>query len=124
GSISNRNIYYAGTPGPNRLIARLSTGTYPTINAFKSAVAPRETQTFTESPVFSSTTGTAFDYLNLNPGVTTLAENGATPIPGITTDFAGTVRTTGNPDIGAWEGNFAGYDRVAPHIDSSGFTSF
>ena len=123
GQASDRNILYTGIPAANRVVAKIGTASYSLIAAFKSAVFPRELQTFTESPVFTTTLGSQPDFLNLDPNIATLAESGAMPVTGVTTDYAGNARDAANPDIGAWEGSFAGFDRVAPVVTSAGFTS-
>lgn len=123
GTQSNRNILYTGLPAANRLIASIGTSNYSMITTFKSAVYPRDIQTFTENPVFTTTVGSMPNVLSLDPTVLTLAESGAIPVNSITVDYAGTPRNTNAPDIGAWEGNYMGFDRVPPLVNASGFTN-
>ena len=110
---SNNNIFYAGTPGVNRIIFSDGTNADQTLAAYQTRVSARDAASFTEMPPFLSTVGTSPDFLHLDPGTATQAENGAVNIAGYTDDFDGTIRQ-GNagyggsgtaPDIGADEVN-------------------
>lgn len=122
-SASNNNLFYAGTPGANNLIFTDGTNVPQTLAAYKTLMATRDAQSVTENPTFLSTTSSNAGYLSVSTSVATQIESGATPVTGVTDDYAGTLRNTGTPDIGAWEGNYVISDGIAPNIISAGFTS-
>lgn len=110
---SNNNLLYAGTPGPKNLIYYASAaGSDQTINAFKSRMSPRETNSVTEDifNAFLSVSGASSNFLHLNTTVSTQAESGGSQIA-ILDDFDDNLRYgdtsyTGTgvaPDIGADE---------------------
>jgi len=113
-STSNNNLFYAGTPGANRLIMYNGTNAYQTLAAYQAAVAPADAQSISENPPFLSTSGPAADFLHIDPNIASGVNNGAQNIAGITDDYDGNVRQgnpgyTGggtNPDIGADEYEF------------------
>jgi hypothetical protein len=110
-STSNNNLFYAGIPGVKNPIFYNGTTTFQTLAAFKTAVAPRESNSVTEMPPFISAV-LPYD-LHINPGMATQAESGGQPItiPIIANDIDDDVRWghpgyIGNgtaPDIGADE---------------------
>jgi hypothetical protein len=110
-STCNNNLLYAGTPGTKNLIFYNGTTAYQTLATYKTAVAPRETNSVTEMPPFIS--AVAPYNVHINPGILTQAESGGQPIaiPLITHDIDNDVRWghpgyIGNgtaPDIGADE---------------------
>ncbi|MFO7723576.1 MAG: hypothetical protein R6V49_10185 [Bacteroidales bacterium] len=110
-STCNNNLLYAGTPGTKNLIFYNGTTGYQTLTTFKTAVAPRETNSVTEMPPFIN--AVAPYNVHINPGILTQAESGGQPItiPLITNDIDNDVRWghpgyIGNgtaPDIGADE---------------------
>jgi hypothetical protein len=104
GSSTNKNIYYAGIPDAQRLIASLGSVDYPTLAGYKAAVSTVDQGSFTQDVPFMSTSGT-YD-LHINPSIATYAQNQGSPISGITTDIDGQTRHSTTPDIGADEGNF------------------
>lgn len=114
GDSSNRNLFYAGAPGSNRMIYFDGASFDTTIAQFKIRVSPRDDASVTENPSFISTIGSSSDFLHLNPGIPTYCESRAENISGITDDFDGVVRqgnpgytgTGTSPDIGADEGEF------------------
>ncbi len=99
---SNNNIFFAGTPSANNLIYYNGTS-YQALTDFKNLVTVRETNSKTENVPFASITGADNSFLHINTSVATQAENGATPIIGITDDFDGNLRNATTPDIGADE---------------------
>ena len=119
GASSNKNLFYAGTPGATRLIMHDGTTPYQTMLAYQGAVVPRDANSITGEAAFTasgygtagnffiSLTGASSDFLRPVAGITTQVEGGASPItsPSITTDFTGAARP-GTPDMGAYE--FAG----------------
>lgn len=99
---SNNNLFYAGTPSATNVIYHNGTP-YQTLTDFKNLVTARETNSKTENVPFASTTGSNSNYLHISTSVTTVVENGGTPIPGFTDDFDGQTRNVTTPDIGADE---------------------
>ena len=118
GAASNNNMFYAGTPGTNRLIFNDATNSDQTIAAFKARVTTRETASITEDliggTIFLSTTGSDISYLHIDQNKTTALKSAGKAISGFTDDYDGDIRFgnpgyAGNgtaPDIGADE--FAG----------------
>ncbi len=110
---SNNNIFYAGTPASNRLIYYDGTNPDQNLAAFKARVAPRETNSQTEDPNFSSIDGTDAGFLHIVTcgAQPSLAESGAVNIATYTDDYDLEIRQgnpgytgTGTaPDIGADE---------------------
>ncbi|WP_201987624.1 beta strand repeat-containing protein, partial [Hymenobacter rubidus] len=117
---TNNNLYYAGTPSATNLIyvegTTTATNAAQTLVAYKSLVAPRESNSVTEDVAFASTTGTAATYLHINPSTPTQVEGGGTPISSVTTDFDGDTRNATTPDLGADEGTFTPQDLSGPTI--------
>lgn len=119
---SNRNLFYAGTPGSANLIYVDSTNSVQTMSAYKAGVfssgtvSPRDEASFSENVSFQSTTGSSADFLKIDLSIATQIESGGTPIAGITDDFFGTTRNTTSPDVGAFEGNLTGLDLTPPAI--------
>ncbi|MFN8309527.1 MAG: hypothetical protein U0T73_06140 [Chitinophagales bacterium] len=122
GTVSNNNIYYAGTPSANNtILTKNLNGTvtnYQTFCDYQTFVNPKETASGTESTAFLSTTGSNSNYLHIDPSVATLAEGKAQVIstPSITTDFDGNTRSGTTPDIGADEGTFTAVTPATPGI--------
>ena len=119
---TNNNLYYAGAPGAANLIyydavnALQTLAAYKTFSATAGTLAPRESLSVTENPVFLSTVGSSADFLHINNTVATQIESGGTPVAGITDDFDAQVRNTTSPDIGADEFNGISADFQAPLI--------
>jgi hypothetical protein len=105
-STSNNNIFYAGIPGANRLIAYDGTTSWSTLASWKTSVTPRDAGSFTESTPFISTSGATANFLNIDPMQMTNAESNASPVGTITNDYIASPRNLSTPDIGAWEDNF------------------
>jgi len=110
-STSNNNLLYAGTPGAKNIIHYDGSASYQTLANFKTLVAPRDSASITENPVWSSIAGSNASYLHINPGIATLIESHAANVSGYTNDYDGEIRqgNTGYagsgtaPDIGADE---------------------
>ena len=117
-TVSNNNLFYAGTPGSNNVIFYDGTNSAQTINAYKTLMITRDGASVSELPAFTSTVGSNPNFLNINLTTPTQIESGGTTITGYTDDCAGTVRNTNTPDIGAWEGNFTLLDMQAPVISA------
>lgn len=108
---SDNNLFYAGLPGSSQVIFYDGTNTYQTLNAYQSAVAPRDAASITENTPFLSTLGSNPNFLHVNPNQLSLTESAGTNIVGFETDFDNQVRQgnpgytgTGTaPDIGADE---------------------
>ncbi len=98
---SNNNLYYADTSQVDDVIAYDFATEFVTLQAYKAAVAPRDTFAVTEMVPFMSY-ATPIN-IRMNKEVVTLANGGALPIAGITTDAYGNVRDLTTPDIGAEE---------------------
>ncbi|MBA3901324.1 MAG: hypothetical protein H0X62_14145, partial [Bacteroidetes bacterium] len=110
---SDKNIFYAGTPSPQRVIFYDGTTGYQTLGVMQTAVAPREALSYSENPSFLSTNGTSTDFLKPNGAMSYAESQGI--VTSITSDFSSsTIRATypqggqlngggTAPDIGAWE---------------------
>ena len=129
---SGNNDFYAGTPGPANVIYYDGTNSDQTLAAFKTRVAPRESQSVTENPPF----------INITPGSMNLHINAATPTqvesaglvvstPNINTDFDNDARYPNAgypvnltypptaPDLGADEFGGIPLDLTGPAISYS-----
>ncbi len=104
-SDSNRNIWYAGSPGTQNLICYYGTLACITLEDYKTANIGKDQGSFTENTPFISET-TPYD-LHLDPFIQTYAEGNALVLAGIGIDFDNEARHTTQPDIGADEGNFS-----------------
>ena len=128
---SNNNLFFAGTPGASRLIFHDGSNGAQTITNYKSftstagTIAPRDQASVTENPAFLSLLPTNSNFLKVNPATPTQIESGAVNIPGFNYDYVNTIRqgnsgytgsSTSAPDIGAFEGDYAAIDGVAPAI--------
>jgi trimeric autotransporter adhesin len=103
---SNNNCLYAGPPRPNKLIFYDGLNSEQTIVGFKTRVAPRESNSFTENVPFVNI---SLNNLHVKTDVPTLTEAGGIPVSSpivITTDYDGDTRNATTPDVGADE--FAG----------------
>jgi hypothetical protein len=114
-SNSNNNCFYAGTPGPYRLLFYDGTNSYQTITEYKTLVSPRDASSFRENPPFVNVATTPYD-LHLLATDTSQCESGGIRITSpiaITTDFESNTRfgetgyagTGTAPDVGADEYN-------------------
>ncbi|MEI7661690.1 MAG: hypothetical protein WCK34_05825, partial [Bacteroidota bacterium] len=85
---SNNNDFYAGTPGPVNVVYFDGTNSDQTLAAFKTRVAPRESQTVTEIPPFISITPGNMN-LHINAATATQVESSGLVVstPNINTDF-------------------------------------
>jgi hypothetical protein len=101
---TDNNIYYAGTPGPRRLIGYFDTTAHQTLAAYQAAAATIDQNSYTENVPFVSPTG-VID-LHINPVVPTLVEGNAHFIDEVIFDIDGDGRNEVTPDIGADEGDF------------------
>ncbi|MBS1797763.1 MAG: hypothetical protein JSS81_28330, partial [Acidobacteria bacterium] len=110
GAASNNNDFFGST------IYTDGTNTDTTIGAYKTRVASRDSNSFTENPPFLSTTGASSNFLHINTATSTQLESGGAAVSGITDDFDGDTRNATTPDVGADE--FAGLplDLSAPTI--------
>lgn len=115
-SVSNNNLFFAGTPGATRVIYFNGVTATQTLSEYKTLVSPRDAASITEDPNFKSLSGSSADFLHINEAIGTQIESGGVPISGITTDFDGQARNSTTPDIGADE--FAGIylDSTPPSI--------
>ncbi len=122
-SASNNNLFYAGAPSASNLIFNDGTNSSQTLAAFKTLMVTRDGVSITENPTFTSVNGSTSNFLGISTSVPTQIESAGVPVSGITVDFAGTVRNTLSPDIGAWEGNYILNDIAVPQLLSSNFTT-
>jgi parallel beta-helix repeat protein len=113
---SNNNLFYAGTPGTNNLIYADGTNGDQTLAAYKARVVARDVASVTENPHFLSITGSAANFLHINPAIATQIESGGTPISNVTDDFDGDARNAATPDIGADEFTGIPFDLTGPGI--------
>lgn len=114
-SLTDRNIYHAGSPSTKNLICGNSSTSYQTLADYKTANTGKDQASFTEAVSFVSNSN-PYD-LHLDPSLPTLAEGNATPIEGINLDYDFESRNITNPDIGADEGNFCPFgDALATPI--------
>ena len=125
-SASNNNLFFAGTPSATNLIFNDGTNSDQTIAAFKTRVAPRDAQSFTENPPFVNVSTTPYN-LHLQTTVATQCESGGQRITSpiaITNDFDDDLRWgetgysgTGTAvDVGADEFNGTPLDLSPPVI--------
>jgi hypothetical protein len=110
GNGSNNNDFFAST------LYTDGTNTITTIGAYKTFVAPRDGNSFSENPTFLSTTGASANFLHIDPTVATQIESGGSPVGGITDDFDVQARSVSTPDVGADEFSGIGIDLSAPNI--------
>ena len=124
-STSNNNLFYAGTPSANNLIYYDGTSSAQTIAAYKAGVftagtiAPRDANSISENPTWTSTTDSAVAYLHINTTIATQIESGGATIATFTDDFDGDLRNATTPDIGADEFSGIGVDLSPPVISYS-----
>lgn len=114
---SNNNSFYAGTPGPGRLIFFDGTNSDQTLADFKTRVSTRDSNSISANANFLSTVGSDANFLHINPAIVTLIESGAMPVPEVTDDFDGDARNAATPDIGADEFAGIGIDVTPPVIN-------
>ncbi len=114
---SDRNIYYAGTPGTNRLIYQDVTYNMAALRDYKQlqGLTPRDLLSVSENVPFVNTATSPYN-LNISTSTATQVESLAKPIAGITTDFDGNTRSASRPDGGAFEGNYTRNDITPPGI--------
>ncbi|MCB0720931.1 MAG: T9SS type A sorting domain-containing protein [Ignavibacteriae bacterium] len=108
---NNNNVYVSG--GPLNIYYLDSMTLHTTFSAFQTAVAPADTNSFTENSPFMNVSSHPYN-LDMKTNVATLCEGGAMPIAGITTDIHGTTRNPTMPDVGADEFNGIGPITQAP----------
>jgi parallel beta-helix repeat protein len=108
---SDRNIYYAGTPGAKNLIAYAGTTPFESLLDYKNANIGTDQGSFTENVPFVSVVE-PYD-LHVRTDVQTRIESNALPIDDIDFDFDNDLRDAETPDIGADEGDFMLY-QAAP----------
>ncbi|MCX7833058.1 MAG: dockerin type I domain-containing protein [Ignavibacteria bacterium] len=127
---SNNNLFFAGTPGTNRLIFYDGTNSIQTLSAYKAFVEPRDNNSVTENPPFVNVSTYPFD-VHLSTTVATQCESGgitvSSPIS-ITTDIDNQPRypnpgypvhpsyPASAPDIGADEFGGIPLDLLPPSI--------
>lgn len=124
---TNYNLYYIDNPGTTRLLGYDGATGFQTLIAYQNALAsgglggPRDLQSVSVIPPFISAVSPY--NLNLIPGSITPIESGGRPIAGITTDYAGNLRDTNFPDLGAYEFTGVHQDIVPPTISYTPLTN-
>ncbi len=120
---SNNNLFYAGTPGTNRLIFYDGTNSDQTLAAYKTRMATRDAASVSEDLITGgkilSTVGSSVNYLHMDDTKASGVKSGGINIAGVTLDFdndirqgnAGYAGTGTAPDIGADE--YAGISYLA-----------
>ncbi|HLT24064.1 MAG TPA: T9SS type A sorting domain-containing protein [Ignavibacteria bacterium] len=114
GTASNNNNVYV-TPGASNFIYYDGTLTHQTFANFQTAVAPAETNSFTENSPFVNVSTHPYN-LDMSTTIATLCESGGIPVAGITTDIHGTTRNVTTPDVGADEFDGIGPVTLAPTL--------
>ncbi len=94
---SDNNLFYAGTPAANRLVYYDGTNSDQALATFQARVNPREANSISLMPAFTSSTDLHLTSTNC------LLDNQGAPVAGITTDIDGATRDVTTPDIGADE---------------------
>ena len=95
-STSDYNLFYAGTPSASKLIFYDGTNSDQTLAAYQSRVSPRDANSISLMPNFTSATDLHLTTANCR------IDGRATPTV-ITTDIDGQLRDPSTPDIGADE---------------------
>ncbi|MBL7773676.1 MAG: fibronectin type III domain-containing protein [Chitinophagaceae bacterium] len=116
GSLSNNNLFYAGSPSASYLIFTDGTNNDQTLNNFKLRVSARDAASVSENPNFLSTACGNSNFLKINTTTATQIEGAAVTIAGITDDFEGDIRNVSTPDIGADEFSGIAADLTGPSI--------
>lgn len=107
-ALSNNNNLYAGTPSASNLIYLDPVNSSQTISDFKTLMAPRDNNSFSENSPLLNTSTHPYN-LHMSTVIPTYCESGGTPITSpfpVTTDYDGNNRNATTPDVGADE--FAG----------------
>ncbi len=130
---SDRNNFYAGTPGANRLIFYDYLNSVQTLAAYKSLLTSKDQNSVTDNTAFVNTSVSPYDLHLSSCATNQLESNGSivsTPIS-ITTDYDGNARynnagypqcstyTATAPDIGADEFGGQFLDAIPPVITYS-----
>ncbi len=102
-SSSNNNLFYAGIPSSSKLIFYDGTNSDQTISSYKTRVAPRDSNSFSENPNFLSVSGSNVNFLHIDSTLATQIESGGINITGISDDYDGNIRNASAPDVGADE---------------------
>lgn len=110
---TDRNIYYAGEPGPKNMICFENGSVYQTLLDFKNAVMTFDQGSYTEDVPFVSIES-PYD-VHIRGDVPTRVEGNALPIAGWDLDLDGDARDAATPDVGADEGDFLPF-LALPHF--------
>ncbi len=94
---SDNNLFFAGTPAANRLVYYDGTNSDQALATFQARVNPREANSISLMPAFTSLTDLHLASTNC------LLDNQGAPVAGITTDIDAATRDVTTPDIGADE---------------------
>ncbi|GAB4094505.1 hypothetical protein GCM10028786_34340 [Flaviaesturariibacter terrae] len=116
----NNNVYYTASG----FLGRYNSTDVTSLTAWKTTTYASgngpglDLSSYSADPNFNNPTAAVPD-LSPNAALPSALEGQATPVSGITTDFAGTTRNSSTPDIGAYE--FAGISAV-PLVTLNGHT--
>jgi hypothetical protein len=125
-TLSNYNLFYAGTPDASRVLYYDGTNFDQTLADYQTRVSPMDDNSVSGDPGFTSNVDLKPNASNPNSWN---VKGGAYPIPTVTTDFAGATRRTaiteGPEDIGAYKFSApsAGQNLVVTGSISDGSTS-
>ena len=111
-SLSDNNLFYAGSPGVTNLICRMNGTDYQTLKSYQMNGLGRDINSVSEMPPFLST-----EDLHIKTGIATFIEKGGKAVAMVTKDIDGNTRDGATPDMGADEGDFlAASDTSGPLI--------
>lgn len=100
---SNNNFFYTITPGAGYHIFGDVGNSVQTLASFKTAVAPRESNSVSQSLVFLSTAGANGAFLRIDHSLPSVHEDAGIPVAWIPDDFNSLARHLTTPDMGAYE---------------------
>lgn len=136
-STSDKNLFYAGTPGANNLIYADGSSTAQTLANYTAGVftagtvAPRDAGSYTETTFnpatyFTSVVGSNSNYLQPAAGLVSPAESGGNTIALTSPDYNNVTRPASPGfawDLGAWEFAGVGNDTLPPVISYTPLTN-
>ncbi len=116
-TISDNNLYYAGTPSASTPIFYNGTSSYQTITDYKNVAGTFDEFAITEDVAFLSSEPVY--NLHIDPTVPTMVESAGAAITSpivVDVDIDGNLRNEFTPDIGAFEGDYLIVDQTPPNI--------
>lgn len=91
-SSSNNNLFYTGTPSPNRILLQNGSNSYQVFNAMQTLLSPRESSSSSQTISLLTNHALSPNYLHVNSSIPTSLESGGVPVAGLTKDFDNQVR--------------------------------